>query len=472
MYFKRDIDKKLLKHFSQENPTPLIVRGAPDVGKFTSLLNLTGNFKIVKVIDLTDFKSRSNIKLNSKLEPRNVGTDDYTQLEFLIQSETGEEFLEDPNNLLILRNADHVFGLLNIVSRLGKYNNCKIAVTVISQHFFGDTSYLVTDLTVMEMETMTIKEFSKAYNTYRTSDMGASPKDVFKLYKQCGGFPRCLEAYLNPELEKIKPKYIIINYVYNFAKYFGYNYEVIFDFLTAFTKVALTQNFIFTDIAFDLTNYLERTYFDYTFKYEQVKEILAELINYGILAKKPIYDVQNGNDAEYYTLHFTDILFHNYFSQDILCPEKTKAAADLTFYVYDAHRAGCLTKDKNIFLRKCNDDACYESSTSADIDKYKDVCYESNTSADIDKYKDGCYESSTSEDIDKCKDVCFSPEYSINVTPEVLFMLQKTKSEERTFFTFSKEMENALLEKYSDSRVLRYSKKKIHKLYGLKKKKK
>ena len=35
MYFKRDIDKKLLKHFSQENPTPLIVRGAPDVGKFT-----------------------------------------------------------------------------------------------------------------------------------------------------------------------------------------------------------------------------------------------------------------------------------------------------------------------------------------------------------------------------------------------------------------------------------------------------
>ena len=96
MYFKRDIDKKLLKHFSQENPTPLIVRGAPDVGKFTSLLNLTGNFKIVKVIDLTDFKSRSNIKFNSKLEPRNVGTDDYTQLEFLIQSETGEEFLEDP----------------------------------------------------------------------------------------------------------------------------------------------------------------------------------------------------------------------------------------------------------------------------------------------------------------------------------------------------------------------------------------
>lgn len=340
MYFKRDIDKKLLKHFSQENPTPLIVRGAPDVGKFTSLLNLTGNFKIVKVIDLTDFKSRSNIKFNSKLEPRNVGTDDYTQLEFLIQSETGEEFLEDPNNLLILRNADHVFGLLNIVSRLGKYNNCKIAVTVISQQFFGDTSYLVTDLTVMEMETMTIKEFSKAYNTYRTSDMGTSPKDVFKLYKQCGGFPRCLEAYLDPELEKIKPKYIIINYVYNFAKYFGYNYEVIFDFLTAFTKVALTQNFIFTDIAFDLTNYLERTYFDYTFKNEQVKEILTELINYGILAKKPIYDVQNGNDAEYYTLHFTDILFHNYFSQDILCPEKTKAAADLTFYIYDAHRAG------------------------------------------------------------------------------------------------------------------------------------
>ena len=90
----------------------------------------------------------------------------------------------------------------------------------------------------------------------------------------------------------------------------------------------------------------------------------------------------------------------------------------------------------------------------------------------MDKYKDGCYESNTSADTDKCKDVCFSPEYSINVTPEVLFMLQKTKSEERTFFTFSKEMENALLEKYSDSRVLRYSKKKIHKLYGLKKKKK
>ena len=45
MYFKRDIDKKLSKHFSQENPTPLIVRGAPDVGKFTSIANLEGNFK-------------------------------------------------------------------------------------------------------------------------------------------------------------------------------------------------------------------------------------------------------------------------------------------------------------------------------------------------------------------------------------------------------------------------------------------
>ena len=414
MYFKRDIDKKLSKHFSQENPTPLIVRGAPDVGKFTSLLNLAGNFESVKDIDLTDFKSRSNIKFESKLEPRNVETDDYTQLEFLIQSETGEEFLENPNNLLVLRNADHVFGLLSIVSRLGKYNNCKIAVTVISQHFFGDTSYTATDLTVMEMETMTIKEFSKAYNTYRTSNMGTSPKEVFKLYKKCGSFPRCLEAYLDSELEEIKPKYIIINYVYNFAKYFGYNYEVIFDFLTAFTRVALTQNFIFTDIAFDLTDYLERTYFNYTFKYEQVREILAELINYGILAKKPIYNVQKGNDTEYYTLHFTDILFHDHFSKGILYPEEAKTAADLTFYVYDAHRAKCLTKDKNIFLRKCND----------------------------------------------------------NATSEVLFMLQNVKSEERTFITFSKEMENTLLAKSPDYKVLRYSERKIHKLYGLKKKKK
>lgn len=110
--------------------------------------------------------------------------------------------------------------------------------------------------------------------------------------------------------------------------------------------MALAQNFIFTDIAFDLTNYLERTYFNYAFKYEQVREILAELINYGILAKKPIYDMQKGNDTEYYTLHFTDILFHNYFIQSILCTEKAKAAADLTFYIYDARRAGCLTKDK------------------------------------------------------------------------------------------------------------------------------
>lgn len=287
---------------------------------------------------------------------------------------------------------------------------------------------------------MTIKEFSKAYNTYRTSDMGTSPKEVFKLYKKCGGFPRCLKAYLDPELGEIKPKYFTINYVYNFAKYFGYNYEVIFDFLIAFTRVSLAQNFIFTNIAFDLTNYLERTYFNYTFKYEQVREILAELINYGILAKKPIYDMQKGNDTEYYTLHFTDILFHNYFIQSILCTEKAKAAADLTFYVYDTRRAGCLTKDKNTFLRKCNDDVCYKLSTS--------------------------------EDIDKCKDMCFSQDYSINVIPEVLFMLQNEKSGKRVLLTFSKEMENTLLEKSPDSKVLRYSERKIHKLYGLKKKKK
>lgn len=423
MYFKRDIDKKLLKHFSQENPTPLIVRGAPNVGKFTSLLNLAENFKRVKVVDLTDFKSRSNIKFESKLEPRNAETDDYTQLEFLIQSETGEEFLEDPNNLLILRNADHVFGLLSIVSRLGKYNNCKLAVTVMSKHFFGDTAYFTTDLTVMEMRTMTIKEFSKAYNTYRSPDMGTSPKDVFKLYKQCGGFPRCLEAYLDPELEEINPKCFITNYVYDFAKYFGYNYEIIFDFLTAFTKVALAQNFTFTDVAFDLTDYLERTYFNYTFKYEQVREMLAELIDYGILAKKPIYDVQKENDTEYYTLHFTDILFHNHFSKGILCSEKTKTEADLTFYVYDANKAGCLSKDKKVILRKCTNEH-------------------------------------------------FSLDLSDNTTSDVLFMLHNAKSKKRTYITFSEEMEKTLLEKYPDSKVLRYSERKIHKLYGLKKKKK
>lgn len=441
MYFKRDIDKKLLKHFSQENPTPLIVRGAPNVGKFTSLLNLAENFKRVKVIDLTDFKSRSNIKFESKLEPRNVKTDDYTQLEFIIQSETGEEFLENPNNLLILRNADHVFGLLNIASRLGKYNNCKIAVTVTSKHFFGDTAYFTTDLTVMEMRTMTIKELSKAYNTYRSSDMGTNPKDVFKLYKKCGGFPRCLEAYLDPELEEINPKCFITNYVYDFAEYFGYNYEIIFDFLTAFTKVALAQNFTFMDVAFDLTDYLERTYFNYTFKYEQVREILAELIDYGILAKKSVYDVQKENDTEYYTLHFTDILFYNYFSKGILCSEKIKTEADLTFYVYDAHRAKCLTKDKKVILRKCtNEDAHLKSSTSADIDK--------------------------------CKDVCFNPDPSTDTTSKVLFMLQNAKSGERVYITFSEEMEKTLLEKYPDSKVLRYSERKIHKLYGLKKQKK
>ena len=100
------------------------------------------------------------------------------------------------------------------------------------------------------------------------------------------------------------------------------------------------------------------------------------------------------------------------------------------------------------------------------------LCFKLNTLADTDKCKDVCYKSSTSEDIDRCKDVCFSPDYSINVIPEVLFMLQKTKSEERTFITFSEEMENELLEKSPDSKVLRYSERKIHKLYGLKKKKK
>ena len=138
------------------------------------------------------------------------------------------------------------------------------------------------------------------------------------------------------------------------------------------------------------------------------------MINYGILAKKPIYNAQKGNDTEYYTLHFTDILFHDHFSKGILYPEEAKIAADLTFYVYDAHRAGCLTKDKNIFLRKCNDDA----------------------------------------------------------TSEVLFMLQNVKSGKRVLITFSKEMENTLLAKSTDSKVLRYSERKIHKLYGLKKKKK
>ena len=142
--------------------------------------------------------------------------------------------------------------------------------------------------------------------------------------------------------------------------------------------------------------------------------MLAELIDYGILAKKSVYDIQKENDTEYYTLHFTDILFHNHFSKGILCSEKTKTEADLTFYVYDASRAKCLTKDKKVILRKC---------TNADMSG-------------------------------------------------VLFMLQNAKSGEMVYITFSEEMEKTLLEKYPDYKVLRYSERKIHKLYGLKKKKK
>lgn len=308
-----------------------------------------------------------------------------------------------------------------------KLGNCKIAVTVINQYFFGDTVFFTTDSTVMEMETMTIREFSKAYNTYRSPDMRTSPKEVFNLYKQCGDYPRCLEMYLDSRLDNGNPKYFTIEYVYNLAKYFGYNYEIIFDFLVTFTKVALTQNFTLTNITFDLTDYLDRTYFGYTFKYEQIREILEELITYGILAKESVYDIRRENYTEYYTLHFTDILFHNYFSQDILCPKKTKTEADLTFYVYDSNRAECLSKDRNVFLYKC-----------------------------------------TNEDERFSQD----PSTGDDATSEVLFVLQKTKSGKSVYITFSEEMENALLAKYPNFKVLRYSERKIHKLYGLKKKKK
>lgn len=406
MYFKRAIDKKLSRHFSQENPTPLILQGPPKIGKRTSLFHLEENFNQVEIVDLLNFKFTSPGHASKNA----------TSLLCIVKEQTGNDFLENSDNLLILLNADHVIGLYEIVSKLGKNLKCKLAVTITHADCLGDRCYDNKLLNIMKMERMQIQEFSQACHDYGL----ATGKEIFNLYKQCGGYPEILKSISEVEF---CPEYFVTKYIINFSKEFGYDCVIVLEVLKAFTELALAQHFTFSDLVFELSDYLERSYFGFSIDEKQLKKMLSDLISYGVLEKCSVYDIENEDGIAYFTLYFTDVTFCRHFTQKVLCSKREKELAMLEFHIFDAFKFGTDLVTGASFFCKGILDYKFENP----INQIKPL---------------------------KEQELPF-------------FMLQEVESGERTFITFSKVTEDNLLELKPDAKIISYEIGKEYKLYGL-----
>lgn len=409
MYFKRNIDEKLQEHFNQEDPTPLILQGPPRIGKRTSLLHLKDNFNQVQTVDLINFKSKSPEYINKK----------YTQLIHTVSDQTGNDFLNNSDNLLILLNANNIVGLYETIIKLGEVWKCKIAVTITHIDCLGDKYYDDKLLNVMKMERMQMKEFSQiCYERGLTRG-----KDIFAMYKQCGGYPEFLEPICDISKSIVAPEHFVTSYIINFSKEFGYDYTIVLEVLTAFAELALAQHFTFTDLTFELSDYLERTYFGFSLNEAQLKKLLSGLISYGILVKSKIYDVENENGISYSAMCFTDFVFHSYFTKKVLCQKRTRDLADLEFFTFDAFRFDTNLTGLSTYF--CKGTLGYKIGN------------------------------------------CLSQKKTLKEQEMPFFMIQEVSSGKRTFITFSKVIEDKLLKLNPDAKIVSYEMGKEYKLYGL-----
>lgn len=406
MYFKRDIDKKLLKHFSKENTTPLILQGPPKIGKRTSLFHLEENFNQVEIVDLINFKSTSP----------GYASKNSTLLLHIVKEQTGNDFLKNPDNFLILLNADHVIGLYEIVSKLGKNLKCKLAVTITHADCLGDRYYDNKLLSIMKMERMQMQEFSQACYDY---DLAAE-ENIFNLYSECGGYPEILKSISEGEFCS---EYFVTKYIINFSKEFGYDCAIVLEVLKAFAELALAQHFTFTDLTFELYDYLERSYFGFSIDEKQLKKMLSDLITYGVLEKCSVYDIENEDGISCFALYFTDIIFYHHFTKKALCSKREKELATLEFYAFDAFKFGTdLVTNATFFCKGML----------------------------------GCRIGN-----------CLNHIKPLKNQELPFFMLQEVESGERTFITFNKVTEDKLLELKPDAKIVSYEIGKEYKLYGL-----
>ena len=232
----------------------------------------------------------------------------------------------------------------------------------------------------------------------------------------------CITKQIASEGENCSEQFIV-SYIIKFSKEFGYDCAIVSNVLCAFAELALAQNFSFTDLAFELSDYLERTYFGFSIAEAQLKEMLSNLIRYGILKKCKIYDVDGEDGISYFTLYFTDIIFHRYFTKGVLCTKQAKDLADLEFYTFDSVKCRTdLVKGEHFFCKG--------------IFGYK----LGNRVSQVKPHKE--------------QEMPF-------------FMLQEVESSERTFISFSKVTEDKLLELNPNAKIVHYEIGKEYELYGL-----
>lgn len=334
MYFTRDIDQELSDHFSQEHPTPVVLFGTPDSSKFSVLKNLENSvFKQVLFVDCRRYTIDGPLKL--------VYDD--------------PEIKDSKDTLVVFYNLISNKSMLETLYNLGT-NGHRTAVVFNTVKEMKTIIYHTEGIKVFTVNPLTYQEYLKALEDYKQShdDFNLTSSDVTNYYKLCGGNPKLLsKAIKGAPIAKSIENYVL-NVISDFTKTYNHSTAKVIGVLQAFTNLALAQQAIFTDITFELSEYLDRVCLDFTLEDKELKKILFDLVAYGILRKNIVYDVDSDEIVTKYCVNFKELSFFHYFMAERICSARSKKALESDLLVRAFIGNNKLLLDSGIDFFRCS----------------------------------------------------------------------------------------------------------------------
>lgn len=217
-YFRRDIDKELLKWKNGKEHIALEIIGARQIGKSTSIKHFVkNNYQNVIYIDLSESDGdyfRKYVE-NSGDKP--------VELLFKYFKKQNIKFTNDKNTVIVFDEIQASEAVWRLIRPINRGLECDFIVTGSSLSITKNWFYPAGDLKSIRMHTMSFSEFidcfnmRKRYDTLEVNQFSTKfhswLRRAYMAYCNVGGYPGVVKAFLNREDYKDKFK-SILNVIY------------------------------------------------------------------------------------------------------------------------------------------------------------------------------------------------------------------------------------------------------------------
>ncbi len=236
MYLKRKVDKEIEKWANNENKMPLVILGARQVGKTTTVKNITSKlFKHVYYINFNDVKNDPRF-LEFKSSPTWKKLIDFVQL----MNETIITLEQD--SVLIIDEFQEVIEFYSQLKTINENSTFKniicLGIFLTVKVFANKVSVPVGQIQTITMYTLSFEEFlmnvnpmiyCKLEECYQTKSIDkmqhAFFSEAFKQYLVIGGYPKPIVEYLENDQNFLLATHanetIFDNYESDIAKFVG-----------------------------------------------------------------------------------------------------------------------------------------------------------------------------------------------------------------------------------------------------------